>query len=77
MEAWPRLAVALRMVRALTEVALAADHRPHHERVLRQARLLEESLSSSFVSADREELQARLATLRKLVDRTEERLACG
>ncbi len=61
------MAVALRMLRALTEIALATDHRPHQERALHHARLLEEGLSSSFVSADREELEARLATLRALV----------
>jgi uncharacterized membrane protein len=66
------MSVALRMVRALTEVALATDHPPHQERVLHHARLLEEGLSTSFVSADREELQARLATLRTLVSRTRE-----
>lgn len=64
------MAVALRIVRALTEVALATDHPPHQQRALHHARLLEEGLSPDFVSDDREELNARLTSLRSLVGRT-------
>lgn len=63
------MAVALRIVRALTEVALATDHAPHQQRALHHARLLEEGLSSNFAADDREELNARLAALRALVSR--------
>jgi hypothetical protein len=62
------MAVALRMMRALTEIAVATDHRPHQQRALHHARLLEQGLKSSFVSDDREEFEARLATLRARVE---------
>ena len=63
------MAVALRMVRALTEVALATDHPPHQQRALHHARLLEEGLHPNFVADDLEELKARLAALRALIGR--------
>jgi uncharacterized membrane protein len=62
------MAVALRMMRALTEIAVATDHRPHQQRALHHARLLEQGLSTNFVSDDREEFEARLATLRARVE---------
>jgi uncharacterized membrane protein len=69
------MAVCLRMVRALTEIALATDHVPHQERALHHARLIEEGISQQFVSADRQELAARLAALRDLVAQTQARVA--
>lgn len=64
------MAVCLRMVRALTEIALATDHVPHQERALHHARLIEDGLSERFVSVDREELVSRLTALRGLVAET-------
>jgi uncharacterized membrane protein len=64
------MAVSLRMVRALTEIALATDHVPHQERALYHARLIEEGMSAQFVTDDREELVARLTALRELVAET-------
>jgi uncharacterized membrane protein len=61
------MAVSLRMVHALSEIALATDHPPHQKRAWHHARLLEEGLSPNFVSDDRQELLARLQTLRMLI----------
>jgi hypothetical protein len=64
------MSVTLRMVRALTEIALATDHVPHQERALHHARLLEEALSPTFAPEDRHELVARLESLRARVAAT-------
>jgi uncharacterized membrane protein len=64
------MSVSLRMIRALTEIALSTDHVPHQERALHHARLIEEGISQQFVSDDREELVARLTALRELVAET-------
>jgi uncharacterized membrane protein len=69
------MAVCLRMVRALTEIALATDHVPHQERALHHARLIEEGVSQQFVSDDRQELVARLTALRELVAETRAKMA--
>lgn len=61
------LSVSLRLVRSLTEIALATDHPPHQERALHHAALVEAELSPSFSAADREELALRLRTLRARV----------
>lgn len=69
------MAVVLRIVRALTEIALATDHVPHQERALHHARLLEEALGSTFAEDDRRELVARLKALRDRVAATREAYA--
>ncbi len=69
------MAVCLRLVRALTEIAHATDHAPHQERALHHARLLEERLSPEFAAADREELSARLQALRQLIAATRAKAA--
>jgi uncharacterized membrane protein len=61
------MAVCLRLVRALTEIALATDHPPHQARALYHARLVQSSLSPSFPEADREELAHRMRTLEAIV----------
>jgi uncharacterized membrane protein len=64
------MAVSLRMVRALMEVAQATDCLPHQERALHHARLIEEGLSPTFAPDDRLELVARLESLRARVAAT-------
>jgi uncharacterized membrane protein len=64
------MSVSLRMVRALTEIAVATDHVPHQERALHHARLVEEALSPTFVPDDRHELALRLESLRARVATT-------
>lgn len=59
------MAVTLRVVRALGEVAEATHLRPHLARVLHHADLLEAGLSRDFAAADRVELAARLSALRE------------
>lgn len=59
------MAVCLRMLRALNEIAFATDHPPHRERALYHARLIESSLSPTFSPEDRQELTARLRTLER------------
>jgi uncharacterized membrane protein len=61
------MAVCLRIVRALTEIALATDHRPHQARALHHARLVEVALSPTFPPEDREELVNRLRALERIV----------
>jgi uncharacterized membrane protein len=61
------MAVTLRMMRALTEIALATDHPPHQDRALHHAELLVAGLNTAFLEADKHELDARLATLRQRV----------
>lgn len=64
------MAVSLRMLHALTEIAMATDHRPHQERVLHHAALIEAKLDPDFHDADCEQLHARLARLRAHVAET-------
>jgi uncharacterized membrane protein len=59
------MAVALRIARALGEVAEATRLRAHLDRVLHHAALLEAGLSRDFPPADRVELEARLRALRE------------
>jgi uncharacterized membrane protein len=61
------MAVSLRMLHALTEIATATDHPPHQERALHHAALIESSLDPEFHEADCTELRRRLATLRSRV----------
>jgi uncharacterized membrane protein len=58
------MAVSLRMLHALTEIAMSTDHAPHQERVLHHAALIEAKLDPDFHDADCEQLRARLARLR-------------
>jgi uncharacterized membrane protein len=58
------MAVSLRMLHALIEIAMATDHAPHQERVLHHAALIEAKLDPDFHDADCEQLHARLARLR-------------
>ncbi len=67
------MSVSLRMVRALSEIALATDHVPHQEHALYHARLLEEAISPDFAVEDRRELTARLEALRARVAATRAR----
>jgi uncharacterized membrane protein len=64
------MAVSLRMLHALTEIAMATDHGPHQERVLHHAALIEAKLDPDFHDADCEQLHARLARLRAHVTET-------
>lgn len=64
------MAVSLRMLYALTEIAMATDHGPHQERVLHHAALIEALLDPEFHDADCEQLRARLARLRAHVAET-------
>ena len=59
------MAVALRIARALGEVAEAAGMSAHRTRILYQAGLLEAGLSPDFLPEDRVELDARLRALRE------------
>lgn len=59
------MAVALRVARALGEVAEATRLQAHLDRVLHHAALLEAGLSRDFPASDRLELQARLSGLRE------------
>ncbi|HEX6277675.1 MAG TPA: DUF2254 domain-containing protein [Polyangiaceae bacterium] len=61
------MAVCLRMVRALTEIALVTDHPPHQERTLHHARLIESAVGPQFPPEDRQELANRLRTLEAIV----------
>jgi uncharacterized membrane protein len=61
------MAVSLRMLHALTEIATATDHPPHQERALHHAALIEASLDPEFHEADCAELHRRLASLRSRV----------
>jgi uncharacterized membrane protein len=61
------MAVALRMLRALTEVALATDHPPHQDRALHHAELVVAGLTGGFLDADKVELDARLRALRERI----------
>jgi uncharacterized membrane protein len=58
------MAVSLRMLHALIEIAMATDHAPHQERVLHHAALIEAKLDPDFHDSDCEQLHARLARLR-------------
>jgi uncharacterized membrane protein len=58
------MAVSLRMLHALLEIAMATDHAPHQERVLHHALLIEAALDPSFHDADCTALHERLARLR-------------
>jgi uncharacterized membrane protein len=57
------MSVSLRMLRALSEIAMATDHPPHQERALHHARLVEAGLSQQFLVEDRQELTHRLQAL--------------
>jgi uncharacterized membrane protein len=61
------MAVCLRLIRALTEIALATDHLPHQERALFHARHIETALSSHFSTEDRQEFTSRLRALDAIV----------
>jgi uncharacterized membrane protein len=61
------MAVSLRMLHALTEIATATDHPPHQERALYHAGLIEEALDPRFHQADCAEFHHRLLTLRARV----------
>jgi uncharacterized membrane protein len=61
------MAVSLRMLHALTEIAMATDHAPHQERALHHAALIEAGLDPEFHEADRVELHRRLVSLRSRV----------
>jgi uncharacterized membrane protein len=64
------MAVSLRMLHALLEIAMATDHAPHQERVLHHASLIEAKLDPDFHDADCEQLHTRLARLRAHVAAT-------
>jgi uncharacterized membrane protein len=64
------MAVSLRMLHALTEIAMATDHAPHQRRVLHHADLIEAKLDPEFHDADCEQLHARLTRLRAHVAET-------
>jgi uncharacterized membrane protein len=64
------MTVALRLVRALSEIALATDHPPHQDRALYHAELVVEGQNPNFLEEDRAELRARLDALRKRVAST-------
>ena len=57
------MSVSLRMLRALSEIAMATDHPPHQERALYHARLVQSGLTPQFLVEDREELVHRLRML--------------
>jgi uncharacterized membrane protein len=61
------MAVSLRMLHALTEIATATDHPPHQARALHHAGLIESALDPDFQQPDRAELHRRLASLRSRV----------
>jgi uncharacterized membrane protein len=71
------MAVCLRMMRALTEVALATDHLPHQERALYHGRLIEKSLETKFLAEDQRELAERLRALGEIVARTHAKRGIG
>jgi uncharacterized membrane protein len=58
------MAVSLRMLHALLEIAMATDHAPHQERVLHHAALIEAALDPAFHDADCMALHERLSRLR-------------
>jgi hypothetical protein len=57
------MSVSLRMLRALSEIAMATDHPPHQARALHHARLMQSGLTPQFLVEDREELAHRLRML--------------
>ena len=61
------MAVSLRMLHSLTEIATATDHPPHQERALHHAALIEAKLDPDFHEADCAELHHRLEVLRRRV----------
>lgn len=67
------MAVCLRIVRALLEIATATDHAPHQEHALKHARAVEAGLAPVFSIDDRQELSSRLRTLERLVAASRER----
>jgi len=69
------MAVALRVLRALTEIALATDHPPHQDRALHHAELVLAGIDPKFLPADCEELAVRIAGLRQHVAATRAKAA--
>jgi len=61
------VAVPLRMMRVLAELAVATRHRPYAQAIRDQARRLSDACTQGFPDADRDELNVRLAAVERAV----------